>query len=376
MNKSEDTAVLKCKVNSRLERIANILLLNSSFTDNLGLLNGKMGIAIFFYKYGRYSNNKVYTDYAGELIDEIYEEINTNTSVDFANGLTGIGWGIGYLIENKFVDADSDEALEEIDNAVYRSMLNSPLLIDNVNDLFGCGLYCLSRLKGHEHDDDNLTTLIKKEHLIYLTDECERLLVHKRYLEFNILQLSTATVNSVLWFLLEMERLAIFPSKVKKVLKYLPDYISHGQGEANRHADMFILHEMSKKASEQLTDEALRKQYLLLFSRTEVELRDNIPDDKLLFAASQSKCLQKLVYGPYIDSIQSDSVSFEKAFGLIDDEDEWNKTLDNLNKSILGLTGLAGAGLLLMSVQDLTELQDLEDLHDLQDDFVSKLATS
>lgn len=232
---------LKNAIDKRLQRIANVLLLNASFIDNLGLLNGKMGIAIFFYRYGRYSESKVFTDYAGELIDEIYEEISTTTTVDFANGLTGIGWGIGYLVENKFVDADTDEALADIDNTVYRNILNSPILLDNGNDLFGYGLYCISRLSGHENDDDNLNTLIKKEHLIYLTDECERLLIHKRYLEFNILQLSVGTINSILWFLLEMEKLGIFPSKVRKVLKYLPDYIAPGQNDRNEISDRYVL---------------------------------------------------------------------------------------------------------------------------------------
>lgn len=95
------------KIDDRVHRIANVLLLNASFTDNIGLLNGKMGISIFFYRYGRYTGNKIFTDYAGELIDEIYEEINTNTGLDFANGLTGIGWGIEYLVENRFIDADT-----------------------------------------------------------------------------------------------------------------------------------------------------------------------------------------------------------------------------------------------------------------------------
>jgi hypothetical protein len=39
---------------------------------------------------------------------------------------------------------------------------------------------------------------------------------------------------------------------------------------------------------------------------------------------------------------------FEKAFNIIDSEEEWNRTLDGLNKSNLGLTGLAGAGLYLL----------------------------
>ncbi|MGV8090713.1 MAG: hypothetical protein AB2L24_02435 [Mangrovibacterium sp.] len=37
----------KAKVNLR---IINTLLLHSGFIDNLGLLNGKMGISIFFYQ--------------------------------------------------------------------------------------------------------------------------------------------------------------------------------------------------------------------------------------------------------------------------------------------------------------------------------------
>ena len=45
---------LKEQINNRLQRIANVLLLNAGFIDNLCLLNGKMGIAIFFYQYSRF----------------------------------------------------------------------------------------------------------------------------------------------------------------------------------------------------------------------------------------------------------------------------------------------------------------------------------
>jgi hypothetical protein len=339
---------LKDVVDKRLQRIANVLLLNASFIDNLGLLNGKMGIAIFFYRYGRYSDNKVFTDYAGELIDEIYEEISTNTPVDFTNGLTGIGWGIGYLTENKFVDADTDEALVDIDNAVYRNMLNSPLVLDNGNDLFGYGLYCNSRLRGHEKDDDNLNTLIKKEHLIYLTDECERLLVHKRYLVFDILQLSIGTVNSILWFLLEMEKLGIFPSKVRKIMKYLPDYAVPGQEEEKSISDRYILNNLAKVAAANLSDKDLQNQYKVISKKINGVAFDTLIDEKVLIGTLQSFNLQKMIYQPYINNNVSTMGLFERAFGVIDNEEEWNKILDGLNKSNLGLTGLAGTGLYLL----------------------------
>ena len=141
----KDKSFGKSKVDDRLRRIADVLLLNASFLENIGLLNGKMGIAIFFYHYSRYSGAKIFEDYAGELIDEIYEEINSNTTVNFEEGLTGIGWGIEYLVKNGFVQADTDETLSEIDNSIYRSRINSPILINDGKDLFGYGLYYIKR---------------------------------------------------------------------------------------------------------------------------------------------------------------------------------------------------------------------------------------
>ena len=111
----------KNKVEARLVRIANVLLLNASFIDNIGLLNGKTGISIFFYEYGRYTGNKIYTDYAGELIDEIYEEIAQNTPLSFSGGLTGIGWGIEYLIQHGFVEGESIDVCEEIDRKIMET---------------------------------------------------------------------------------------------------------------------------------------------------------------------------------------------------------------------------------------------------------------
>jgi hypothetical protein len=80
---------------TRIEQIANSLLLNAGFIDNIGLLNGKRGIFIAFYHLYRKTGNKIYEDFGGELIDEISEEISFKIPVSFANGLTGIGWITG-----------------------------------------------------------------------------------------------------------------------------------------------------------------------------------------------------------------------------------------------------------------------------------------
>lgn len=98
-----------------LQQIANHLIINSSFLTDLSLYHGKIGIVLFFYNYARYTQNPIYEEFADELLDEIFNEIHDNIGIDFENGLTGIGWGILYLLEKQFITGDPNDILKEID---------------------------------------------------------------------------------------------------------------------------------------------------------------------------------------------------------------------------------------------------------------------
>lgn len=156
------------------KHITNCLLLNASFIDNIGLMHGKMGIAIFFFHEARNTNSKIYQEYAEELIDEVYEAISTSTSIDFENGLAGIGWGIEYLVQNGFLDADTDEVLEEFDNSLFQQLIyQTPTQLGLLNGLLGIGFYLLKRLQNPRSDDESLQTLTNKQALIHLIDELD-----------------------------------------------------------------------------------------------------------------------------------------------------------------------------------------------------------
>lgn len=101
-----------------LIRIGRYLMLHGSYTNNLGLLNGKMGISIFFFHYAKYAKRKHYERFAGELLDEIYHEIRTRTPIDFKDGLCGIAWGMEYLLQNNFVKGEADDVLEALDKRI------------------------------------------------------------------------------------------------------------------------------------------------------------------------------------------------------------------------------------------------------------------
>lgn len=349
MNQLKPDTDIQIRIDQRLQRIANVLLLNTSFIDNLGLLNGKMGIAIFFYHYSRYTDNEVYETYAGELIDEIFEEINQVTPVDFANGLTGIGWGIEYLAQNGFVEADTDEVLEELDQAIYKARLNRPILIEKSNDLFGFGFYYLSRLYGHEKDDENLKTLMKKHHLIFLTDECERFLIHKRFLDYNIPVLRLATFNSIVYFLLEMYRLDLFPSKVNKLLRYLPVYLDFSFNkeldETEKNTMLKLIEEIQATISD---DEGLPQFNSILIDKAE---QTSEPTNEQIVDSFIKSSWHPLVYGFNHSSAIIQTEFHQKAFEIIDNEEDWNLRLDLISSSNLGLTSFAGIALGLMAMK-------------------------
>lgn len=158
-----------------VQGIANALLLNASFIDNPGLMNGKMGIAIYFFHLARQTNHPIYEDYAGELIDEIYEEINVNTPAGFENGLAGIGWGIEHLVQEGFIEAESDEVLEEFDNRIFKELIyNAPDEVGILNGIVGLGVYFLKRVQNSASGNEKIPTLTNKQTLIHLIDELER----------------------------------------------------------------------------------------------------------------------------------------------------------------------------------------------------------
>ncbi len=151
------------------------LLLNSGFIENTGLLNGKMGIAICFYHLAREYNNRIYENFAGDLIDEIYQEITVETPVDFENGLAGIGWGIEYLVQNGFIEADTNEVLEEFDYRIFEELIHyTPVEIDLFDGILGIGAYFSKRYRNQTPDDEKIPASTIKQAFSHLIDELDR----------------------------------------------------------------------------------------------------------------------------------------------------------------------------------------------------------
>ena len=132
-------------IGSHLQKIAEILRKNVDAVENPGLFSGKMGITLFFCRYANFIESDEIYQYSVELIEKILEEIHVATSVDYRNGLTGIGTAIEYLVQNDYLAADTDEMLEAIDKQVFDTKKNPDL---HINDLLGTGFYAFWRMSG------------------------------------------------------------------------------------------------------------------------------------------------------------------------------------------------------------------------------------
>ena len=133
------------QINSKLQRIANILMINGGFLDNPGLYSGDMGSVLFFFYYANYKEDKAYRYYAFELLERVQDRIHEETPIDYKNGLAGIGSAIEFLVQEGFIETNTDEILEDFDDRIF-SVRNIPHL--SIEELAGIAYYAVWRISG------------------------------------------------------------------------------------------------------------------------------------------------------------------------------------------------------------------------------------
>lgn len=136
-------------MNRILLQLSNTLLTHRYYIEEAGLLNGKMGVSLFLYHCSQILDSKVYSDLADKYVGDVYNIMCNQTvlPVGFENGLPGLGWGMEYLARKKFIDADMDEALSDIDSLIFEKNVPFDRYREMEIPLFEKGLYFLNRNK-------------------------------------------------------------------------------------------------------------------------------------------------------------------------------------------------------------------------------------
>ena len=152
-----------------IQQISDVLLMNGGFLNNPGLYKGEMGLVLFFTRYARFTKNDVYADYAYYLIQKIQNLINRDTPINYKNGLAGVGSAIEYLAQNGFLEADTDEILEDFDKKLFYTYNISNLSLDNILDI---GYYTLWRMSGNSSQKNMMRHTVLPSILDVMRTQC------------------------------------------------------------------------------------------------------------------------------------------------------------------------------------------------------------
>lgn len=105
-------------MNERLRKIVDYLLLSSPYMHDIGLFHGKMGVVIALYLYSAKYRDELISDYAWDLLQHIYDNINSNMPIGLEYGLAGIGYGTTILYKHGLVDCDLNSILVDVDSKI------------------------------------------------------------------------------------------------------------------------------------------------------------------------------------------------------------------------------------------------------------------
>lgn len=118
----------------------------------IGLFTGKMGICLALYITNKDANDKETSDLADKMLNEIINDLPTETRLTFDNGLIGIGLAINFLITHGFVEGCADDVLYNIDAALYKELKDHRIKhgVDCGTGLIGFLIYIVNRLQNHK----------------------------------------------------------------------------------------------------------------------------------------------------------------------------------------------------------------------------------
>lgn len=203
-----------------------------------GLYFGKAGMVILYFCLSQYTKQSCYTEKAKKFLDDISNNIGNVESLDFIEGLAGIGWMIEWVKKNGFIDINTDKVLEEVDDTLYKSVLYAPERnLSLKNGGLGKAVYFLKRYEGKNPGTHRFKIICHQECLGLLTDEFRELLLGDKGILLKRISNYTPTKE----ILLDLGHLLIFIPKILfhkinvevnekslyAIIKYVDSFLQH-----------------------------------------------------------------------------------------------------------------------------------------------------
>lgn len=160
------------------EIIGALIQFEDSRCDNYSLYNGKTGLSITYYLLSTAFNDSYFATKGTRLINEVAENLHSILDVSFENGLTGIGWAIEWIGQNKFIEMNTEEILEDMDDELYKNVIyNQSSQLSHANGYIGQAQYFYKRLIAKNPNVKRYRKLCNQECLLILVDQISRQLL-------------------------------------------------------------------------------------------------------------------------------------------------------------------------------------------------------
>jgi hypothetical protein len=195
--------------------------LKDDYINQYGLYDGKAGLCIAAFLYYRNTGKTIWNEEAMLLLDEVCENIGTVQQMDFATGLPGIGWALEWIVQNNFVEANTDDVLESLDDELFKATIYSKT--ENLSletGAIGLALFFYKRLMAQNPYTSRYRKVYIIECLVLLIDEIHNKLLHKEDgLLSNVKPQDIKVIAQSLVFASLIEPLRVNYEKVKAIIK-------------------------------------------------------------------------------------------------------------------------------------------------------------
>lgn len=135
---------------TREENFLNRLALHSlDAPDRIGLLTGQMGIIVVLAQYARKKHKPEVEEIADVLYDNVIKRVATMRDISFASGLSGICWGIEYLVQHGILEGPAEEICKDADAVIAEADITKMKSQTLESGTYGLWQYVWARLQGN-----------------------------------------------------------------------------------------------------------------------------------------------------------------------------------------------------------------------------------
>lgn len=134
------------------QRLLHQLVLHSNDVPARGLMDGQMGIVLVLSEYERVRKLTPLKIVAKFLLEQITDNLSTENPLEFANGLTGIGWGVEYLLQNKFQRGSGTAICAAIDQKLMQQNILRQTDFSLDKGLEGWFHYVIAHIQGAQRE--------------------------------------------------------------------------------------------------------------------------------------------------------------------------------------------------------------------------------